>query len=256
MILTLFTLCVFAFFAGFVDSIAGGGGLIQLPAMIFFLPQLPIVNLIATNKFVNSCGTVISSLHYSRKLKFPVKEYLPILGCAFIFSLLGAKTLTYIHDDILRPIVFVLILVMLLYTLFKKDFGQVRKYNLVPHHEKLALILIGSVLGFYDGFFGPGMGSLLLFCFISIIGFDFLYATALAKLTNLSANVGAVLLFIFYHKILYHYAFPMMAFNMVGNYAGASFAIKKGSKFIRVIFLFVLVGVLIQFAFHIREKIL
>lgn len=251
--ITLLALCSIAFFAGFVDSIAGGGGLIQLPALIFLLPNFPIVTLIGTNKFVNSCGTVVSSFHYSRKLKFPVTHYLPILISAFIFSLLGAKTLTYIHDDVLKPIVFILLCIMLLYTLFKKDFGLVRKHNLVPHHEKLALILIGSVLGFYDGFFGPGMGSLLLFCFISIIGFDFLYATALAKLTNLAANVGAVFFFIYAHKILYHYAFPMMAFNMVGNYAGASFAIKKGSKFIRWIFLAVLVGVLIQFALHISK---
>lgn len=240
-----------AFFAGLVDAIAGGGGLIQISSLLFLFPDVPVATLLGTNKLASACGTIISSAHYVRTLKINFKVIMPALMGAFIFSALGARVATLVDNQILKPIIFVLLLSMGLYTLLHKNFGISIQKNQSEHlHLKFYCALIGAVLGFYDGFFGPGTGSFLIFCFVGWLGFNFLEGSAFAKLTNLSSNLAAMLYFAVDGHIFYKIALPMAAFNMLGNWVGAHLAVKKGSQFVRWIFLLVVTAVLIQFAYQ------
>ena len=239
--------CIAAFLAGLVDSIAGGGGLIQVPALLFLFPNLPIVTLLGTNRFTSCCGTVMSSFHYFYTLKINPKTFIPILITAFLFGMLGAKVLSIVDNDILKPLIFVLLILIALYTFIKKDFGLTSKQRFSGINLQLILIPIGAILGFYDGFFGPGTGSFLMFCFISLLGFSFLEGAAFSKLTNLAANLGSVIFFIYHHHVLYQLAIPMAIFNIGGNYFGAPLAIKKGSGFVRWVFLAVVIALLSKF---------
>jgi uncharacterized membrane protein YfcA len=249
--MTLFLLaCLAAFFAGFIDSIAGGGGLIQVPVLLFLFPNMPIVTLLGTNKLAASSGTVISSYNYVKALEINLKKFLPALLAAFVFSMIGAKILSLLNDELLKPLIFFLLLAIGIYTLFKKELGQISQLRFTGYRLQFLLILIGAVLGFYDGFFGPGMGSLLIFCYVSLIGFSFLEGSAFAKLTNLSANIAACGFFIFHHHVVYRIGIPMAFFNIVGNYVGSKLAIQKGSAFVRGIFLIVISGILLQMGFH------
>ena len=240
--------CIAAFCAGFVDSIAGGGGLIQVPALLFLFPSLPIVTLIGTNKIASASGTVMSSIHYVRTLKVNFKAFLPALLTAFLFSILGARTLSLIHEEILKPLVVVLLIVIALYTFFKKDLGLQSRQKIFGFKLQIALFFIAAIIGFYDGFFGPGTGSFLMFCYVSLIGFSFLEGAAFTKLTNLAANIGAVVFFTLHGDVIFKLGLPMAVFNVMGNYLGASLAIKKGSGFVRWIFLAVVVAVLVHLA--------
>jgi len=239
------------FLAGLVDAIAGGGGLIQIPGLFLLFPNLPVVSLLGTNKLASFCGTAISSAHYARTLKIDFKMVLPTLVSAFFFSALGAQITTLIDNQFLKPLIFALLLLMGVYTLFHKRFGLT---NHQPHLATLKLklycALIGAVLGFYDGFFGPGTGSLLIFCFVGWLGFSFLEGSAFAKFTNLTSNLAAMIYFAAGGHIIYKLALPMAIFNILGNMVGARLAIKKGSKFVRWIFLLVVVAILMQFAYQ------
>jgi uncharacterized membrane protein YfcA len=187
--------CPVAFLAGLVDAIAGGGGLIQVPGLLLLFPQIPIVNLLGTNKLAACCGTVMSSFHYTRTLKIDYRSFTPTLVAAFMGSFIGAKVVSNIHNEILRPVIFILLLVMGSYTLIRKDFGVIsrRKLNGLP--LQLCTISIGTGTGFYDGFFGPGTGSLLMFFLVGLVGYSFLEGSAFAKLANLAANTAAVIFF-------------------------------------------------------------
>ncbi len=247
----LFYMLPVAFLAGLVDAIAGGGGLIQLPGLFLLFPQIPVVTLLGTNKLASSCGTLMSSFHFVRTLKINIKALLPTLLASFVCSCFGAKTATLIDNHILRPIIFVLLLLIGFYALLRKDLGViVKKDSIAGRKLKLCCILIGGVMGFYDGFFGPGTGSLLIFCFVGWLGFSFLQGSAFSKLSNLASNLAATLFFAGTHHIIYYLALPMAVCNVLGNLCGAHLAIKKGSQFVRVIFLFVIIGILIQFIYQ------
>ncbi|MGB6976643.1 MAG: TSUP family transporter [Gammaproteobacteria bacterium] len=247
MSLTLILLaCPVAFLAGLVDAIAGGGGLIQVPGLLILFPQASIVSLLGTNKLASCCGTAMSSFHYTRTLKIDYRSFAPTLIAAFIGSFIGAKVVSSLQNEVLKPVIFVLLLIMGIYTLIRKDFGLIsrRKLNGLP--LQLCSIAIGAGTGFYDGFFGPGTGSLLMFFLVGLIGYNFLEGSAFAKLANLAANAAALIFFATAQKIFYSLAIPMAAFNVLGNLVGAKLAIKKGSGFVRWIFLVVITGVLIQ----------
>lgn len=246
----LFFACIASFFAGFVDSIAGGGGLIQVPALLFLFPNVPIVTLLGTNKLAMSSGTVISSLHYTRALKVDFKVFLPAIIVAFISSILGAKVLSIMDNEILKPLVFILLILIAIYTFIKKDLGVVSNKKFSGWQLQCALILIGAMLGFYDGFFGPGTGSFLMFCCVSLLGFSFLEGSAFAKMTNLAANVSALIFFSIHGHVMFKIGLPMAVCNITGNYFGARLAIKKGSGFVRWIFLVVVGGMIAQFIPH------
>jgi uncharacterized protein len=242
-------LCFFAFLAGFIDSIVGGGGLIQTPAMLIFLPQVPIPTLLGTGKVSGIAGTAAALWRYARNIRINWSSILPAAIAAFIFSFLGARAVSHIPADALRPVVLVLLVSVAVYTFFKKDLGSLHAPKLSPARETLLAVVIGVVIGFYDGFFGPGTGSFLIFAFIGLFGFSFLAASAAAKLVNVATNLSALLYFAYTGQILYHIGIPMAICNVLGSQLGSRLALSKGSGFVRGFFLVIVSAIILKFAY-------
>jgi len=225
-------LCCAAFGAGFVDSIVGGGGLIQLPAFMLILPQYPIVTLLGTNKLVSVTGTALSAYRFSRAIPYLRTVIIPAILAAFLFSFLGAYTVSVVKNEILKPLFMVLLFVVFLITIRNKSFG------LMDHDPHVVIpvwkpFMIGAVLGFYDGFFGPGTGSFLIIAFVGLLGMTYVQGSAYAKIINLTTNLAALLLFAFKGTFLFQYALPMMVFNVLGAFLGVRLALLKGNEFVR-----------------------
>ena len=244
--LTLLPLIFFAFLAGFIDSIVGGGGLIQLPALLIFLPQYPLTTVFGTNKLVSITGTGMAAVQYSRHIAIPWRTALLTAAAAFCCSFLGARVVSLIDPQYLRPFIIVLLLVIAVYIFFKKDFGDIQTVHLNPRQQLGLGLAAGALIGFYDGFFGPGTGSFLIFAFIGLFGYNFLTATASAKVVNFATNLAAILFFLFNGSILFQIALPMMVFNILGALAGTRMAILRGNSFVRVLFLVVVCGVIFK----------
>jgi uncharacterized protein len=241
---TIVLLGVAAFIAGFVDAVVGGGGLIQLPALLILFPHIAIATLFGTNKMASIAGTTVAGIQYGRQIAIPWKSVLPGAIAAGIFSFLGARAVQFLQPSVLRPLILVLLIGVGLYTYLKKDFGTAQPSKIAIQYRTIAMILVGGTLGFYDGFFGPGTGSFLIFAFIGVLGFDFLKASASAKILNWATNFTALLAFASAHQVLYSLAIPMAVCNIAGSLLGARLAILKGNAFIRVLFLSI-VGILI-----------
>jgi hypothetical protein len=244
-------LCVFAFIAGFIDSIAGGGGLIQLPALFIFMPQLPVAMLLGTNKLASIAGTSIASAQYARHIEINWKATLPATCAALVFSFLGARAVSIINPQVMRPLVLFMLIIIALYTFIQKDFGTLHAPKLDRTKQYAISIATGVLIGFYDGFFGPGTGSFLIFVFIGIFGFNFLSASASSKLINFATNLSAVLYFGFTNNIFYKAAIFMAICNMLGSLVGARLAILKGNKFVRVFFLIIVSILIIKLGYDI-----
>ena len=249
----LLWLCLFAFVAGFVDAIVGGGGLIQLPALFVFLPRelaasVPLV--FGTNKLSSLCGTSVAVWQYSRRVPIPWRSILPATIAAFIFSALGVRVLQSINSDFLKPLTLVLLVAVAIYTYWRKSFGHVHAPKFLADRERLLAVLVGTVIGFYDGFFGPGTGSFLIFIFIGLFGFNFLTASASAKAINCATNLAAVLIFAWHGDVLYQYALPMGVCNVAGALLGTRLALLRGNRFVRVLFLCVVAVMIARFAYE------
>lgn len=243
------TLCFFAFLAGMIDSIAGGGGLIQLPAMLVLLKDMPITTILGTNKMVAVTGTIMATAQYARKLVIDWQLVLRMSAVAFVCSFLGARVVSGISTEDLRPMIIVLLIVIALYIFFKKDLGATQVVRLTPTQQRWIGLLAGGAIGFYDGFFGPGTGTFLIFIFIAIFGLDFLMASASSKVVNVATNLAALIYFAFTGQILWSLALPMIVFNVGGAVVGSRLAMLKGSKFIRVLFLVVVSGIIIKLSY-------
>lgn len=234
-------LCIAGFLASFVDSIAGGGGLISVPA--YFMIGFPPHFTLGTNKFSATCGTLVSTLRFAKSGKTDNN----ILKILLPFSFLGGATGVYIvllvDSAILKPLVLVMILAVGLYSFFAKSVGIEDNFT-GPTKETL---IIGSifafVMGFYDGFFGPGAGSFIIFGLIKIYGFDFVRASGNAKAMNFISNFTSLIMFAIGGKIYYIMGIPMAIFMVFGAYVGSRLAIKKGAKIIRPIFIIMSLGV-------------
>lgn len=250
---TLLLLSVAAFFAGFVDSIAGGGGLIQLPALFIFLPSSIAANVpqvMGINKFSSICGTTVATLQYARKIKFRWSILLPIAACAYVFSFLGARTVSIIDPKLIKPVILVLLAVVAVYTYTRRKTAPATPIS-VPEKYRLPLaIVVGGAIGFYDGFFGPGTGTFLLIAFVSFFALDFLNASAHAKAVNLATNIAAVGWFAWTGNIPYQYALPMAAANVAGSFLGSRIAILRGSDFVRKFLLAVVLVLIMRFAYE------
>jgi uncharacterized membrane protein YfcA len=242
-------LSLFSFLAGLIDSIAGGGGLIQLPALFIFLPGLPVATLLGTNKLSSICGTTVAAFQYARHVSINWKATLPGTVAAFIFSFLGARIASLLDTKTMRPIVLALLVGVLIYTFVHREFGSHHAPRLGSTVQFFVSAATGMVVGFYDGFFGPGTGSFLIFIFIGIFGFSFLSASASSKVINFTTNLSAVLYFVFTDNVLYQAALPMAVCNILGSVAGTRLAVLKGNRFVRVLFLFVVSGMIIKLGF-------
>lgn len=243
-----------AFLAGFIDSVAGGGGLIQLPALLLWLPAGPagvIATVFGTNKLSSICGTSMAVTQYARRVRLNWRTVLPAALVAFVFSFLGARTVALIHSQIMKPLVLVLLVAVAVYTFARKDLGEYHAPRFAPRPERLLGLLVGAVIGFYDGFFGPGTGSFLMFIFIGGFGFEFLQASASARVVNLATNLSAVGYFAATDHILYRYALPMGVCNVLGSLAGTRLAILKGNRFVRGLFLVVVTAMILRFGWEV-----
>lgn len=248
-------LCLFSFLAGFIDAIIGGGGLVQTPATLFILPQYPVPVILATTKIPSMAGSIMSGYQYSRKVKVFGKVLLPVCITAFAAAMIGSYTVSVVPNQFMKPLAFGILVVVAVYTYWKKDLGTQNATEPLPLSRQLAYgTLMGLLLGFYDGFFGPGTGSFLVLGFITLIGFDFLRASAHAKLVNIATNVGSVLFFALKSLILIKVAIPMAVCNAGGAFFGARLAILKGNKFIRVFFLIVVIAIILRFGYDLFIK--
>ncbi|MDQ2658796.1 MAG: TSUP family transporter [Verrucomicrobiota bacterium] len=234
---TLPLLCVFSLMADFVDAAVGGGGLIQLPAALLLLPGVSLPTVLGTNKFASFFGTSFALQRYARHVRMDWAMVAPAALAAFGCAFLGSRAVTLLNPAILRPLVLVLLVVVALYILFVKDLGLIHAPKHPPDRARLLGLLVGAVLGFYDGFFGPGMGSFLIFAFVGIFGFDFLSASASAKAINWSTNLASLIYFTSTGHILFRIGLAMAACNIIGAIIGTRLAIAKGSRFVRVFFL-------------------
>jgi uncharacterized membrane protein YfcA len=247
--LDLSLLCAFAFCAGMIDAAVGGGGLIQIPALINVFPGTPDATVFGTNKLSSVAGTSVAARSYAGKVHMPWRLVLPAAISAFAMSVLGAATVSSIPPGVLRPMVLWLVVVMAIYIFRKKDFGAIQRPLEIGTRERVLSVLIGGSIGFYDGLFGPGTGSFLIFLFIHYLALDFLQATASAKFVNLATNLAALAYFVPTGRVLYEIAIPMAIFNMLGAYTGTRVAIKRGTAFIRGLFLFLLIGLILKLAY-------
>ena len=247
-------LCIASFFAGFVDAIVGGGGLIQTPVAMILLPHLAVANIIGSLKIPAFSGTSFAAYQYLKKVQMNWKLLSMMAMIAFGAAFLGSNLLTLVHNDFMKPLLFVVLLLIAIYTFTKKDFGQHKAKEISTQKQFFLAILMSLCIGFYDGFIGPGTGSFLVLAFVSVLGFDFLHASANAKMVNLATNFGSICLFVLKGKIIWAIAIPMAFCNAIGGWAGAKLAIKKGNQFIRIFFLIVVIGTLIRFGYDVFIK--
>ena len=247
-------LCLAAFAAGFIDAIVGGGGLIQTPAGLILLPNLPVSTVIGSLKIPAFSGTSFAAYQYMKKVTMNWKLLFIMMALAIPSAFIGSTLLTYMSNDFMKPLLLFILSLLGIYTYAKKNFGQHVAKDISEVRQIENAVMISVVVGFYDGFIGPGTGSFLVVAFIALMGFDFLHASANAKMVNLSTNFGSICLFALKGKIIWAIAIPMAASNACGGWIGAKLAINKGNGFIRIFFLVVVVGTLIRFAYDIFYK--
>ncbi len=247
----LYLLCLFAFLAGFIDSIVGGGGLVQVPAFFVLYPQLSVPNVVGSNRLASAVGTSVAAWNYARNVRIPWETVLYAGVSAAIFSYLGATVQSLLPSTVLKPVILLLIVAIAVYTYRKKDFGSADRFRIPEAHIPRWSVGLGVVLGFYNGFVGPGTGSLLVFGFVSVIGYSFLKASAISKVVNVVSDVSSLVFFISHKYVLFHLALPMMVFNVAGSYAGSRMAVLRGNQFIRKVFLVVVVGIVLRFAWDV-----
>ena len=250
----LVLLCIAAFLAGFVDAIVGGGGLIQTPMGLILLPNLPVANVVGSLKIPSFSGTFFAALQYLEKIEMNWKLLLIMMTLAIPSAFAGSTLLTHVSNDFMKPLLLVILSLLVVYTFAKKNFGQHTDKSHSSAQQILYAVLISFFIGFYDGFIGPGTGSFLVLAFITLLGFDFLQASANAKMVNLATNFGSITLFVIKGKIIWSIAIPMAICNAAGGFIGAKLAISKGNKFIRIFFLIVVIGTLIRFGYDVFFK--
>ncbi|WKB51257.1 sulfite exporter TauE/SafE family protein [Eleftheria terrae] len=224
-------------FAGFVDAIVGGGGLILVPALFGVFPSAPPATLFGTNKGAAVWGTAWATLQYAKRVEMVWSALLPAALAALVGAALGAWSVTLVDPSGLRRALPLILLAVLLYTLAKKDLGRDHQRRYGGRQEGLVASLIGLLVGFYDGFFGPGTGSFFVFLFVRVLGYDFLHASASAKLLNTATNLSALALFIAKGHIWWKYALAMAVANIVGSLFGTRLALKHGAGFVRGMFI-------------------
>lgn len=230
--------------AGFIDSIVGGGGLVLTPALFAVFPQAAPATLLGTNKGASVWGTAIATVQYNRRVQLRWQTIGPAAAVCFVAALGGAWLVTVVSPQQLRKALPLVLLAVLAYTLAKKDLGRHHAPRFAGRTEVWVACLVGLGIGFYDGFFGPGTGSFFVFLFVRLLGYDFLNASASAKLLNCATNIAAITLFAFKGHVWWHYAVTLAIANVVGSMAGTHMALKHGTGFVRGIFI-VVVGALI-----------
>lgn len=242
-------LALAALLAGFIDAVAGGGGLIQVPALLAALPSESPATIFGTNKVSSILGTSNAAWRYVRRIALPWDIALPAAASAFAFSFVGAATVAWLPKEVVRPMVLGLMAVVVIYTIVRPDFGRLAGRAVACTRRRPIALAVGAALGFYDGFFGPGAGSFMIFAFIALFGLDFLHASAAAKLVNLLTNAAALVFFVPTGHVLWEIGLTMAVFNVIGAIVGARLALRHGSGFVRWVFLAVSVALTVKFGY-------
>ena len=232
--------------AGFVDSIVGGGGLILVPALFAVFPTTHPATLFGTNKGASVWGTAMATLQYSRRVSLRWQVHGPAAAVCFASSFAGAWLVTVVSPEFLRKALPLVLVLVLAYTLAKKQLGRTHAPRFEGTQEALLASGIGASIGFYDGFFGPGTGSFFVFLLVRVLGYDFLHASASAKLLNTASNLAAVILFAVKGHVWWHFVLAMAIANVLGSLAGTHLALKHGTGFVRSVFILVVSALILK----------
>jgi uncharacterized membrane protein YfcA len=233
-----------SFLAGLVDAIVGGGGLILVPALFATFPGAPPATLLGTNKSASVWGTAIAALQYGRRVQITWGVMAPAAAAALLGAFVGAWAVTQVDSRFLRQLLPFILLGVLLYTLARKKLGELHAPRHPPGRAVAIGCAIGGLIGVYDGFFGPGTGSFFIFLLVRFLGYDFLHASASAKLLNVATNVAALALFAAKGHVWWHLGLVMAVANVAGSLVGSRLALQRGAPFVRSVFIAV-VGALI-----------
>jgi uncharacterized protein len=249
--LTLILLALAGLSAGFVDAVVGGGGLIQLPALVIAFPSVAPVQVLATNKLASVCGTSVSSATYYRRVRPDPRTFLPLMLLAFLGSLGGAVLASHLPRSVFDPVILVVLIVVGGYVLFRPALGEVTELRFSGHRHTIAAMLTGLVIGFYDGALGPGTGSFFVFTLVGLLGYAFLEASAKARLANWATNVAALCVFVPQGAVMWRTGLVIGAANLVGGYVGARTAVARGSSFVRVFFMVVVTAFILKIGYDV-----
>ena len=253
---TLALLALAGLLAGWVDAVVGGGGLVQLPALLVGLPGASPVQILATNKLGSVCGTTVSSLTYYRRVGPDPRTFIPLMVLAFAGSLGGALVASRIPKAAFDPIVLVVLVLVGAYVLLKPSAGEITALRFAGHRHTIAAMAAGAVIGFYDGALGPGTGSFLVFTLVGLLGYNFLEASAKARMANWATNVAALCVFIPQGAVLWKIGLAMGAANLLGGYLGARTAVAKGGGFVRVVFVVVVGAFIVKIGSDVLGRVL
>lgn len=237
--------------AGFIDAVVGGGGLIQFPAFMILFPNSSIPTAFGTNKIAGLSGTSIAAVQYAKRVTFNWILLLITAFSSFIFSFIGAKLVSRIDMNILKPFIFFMLIAIAIYTFKKKDFGTYSTKALSNKKKYIFGFLLGISIGFYDGFLGPGTGSFLVLGFVALLGFEFLEASAYAKIINCITNISALYVFITHQNFCIEIAVIMAIANVIGSSIGSRMALLRGNHFIRKLFLVVVVIMIFRYGYDV-----
>lgn len=242
-------LALAAFGAGYVDAVVGGGGLIQTPALLAAFPATAPATLFGTNKLASIVGTSSAAIQYARRVRVPWRLALPGAFAALVGSWYGAKVVTYLPPDLIRPFILALLILVAIYTFIKKDFGTSGIEPRQTGSDIFKVVTIGSGIGFYDGFLGPGTGSFFIFLFVRFLQMDFLKASVTAKILNVATNLAAISYFAINVEMMWLLGAMMAVANLSGAILGSRMAIRHGAGFVRKMFLFVVSALVLKMAY-------
>jgi uncharacterized membrane protein YfcA len=243
---TLALLALAGLFAGFVDAVVGGGGLVQLPALVIAFPGAAPVQILATNKLAGTCGTSVSSLTYYHRVRPDPATFLPLMAVAFAGSAAGAVAASHLPRSAFDPIILAALVVVGAYVLLRPDLGGATELRFSGRRHLGAAVLVGLLVGFYDGALGPGTGSFFVFTLVGLLGYSFIEASAKARIANWATNVAALLVFAAQGAVLWRIGLVVGVCNLVGSYVGARVAVSRGSRFVRVFFVLVVTAFILK----------
>jgi uncharacterized protein len=244
----LLIVLIAALSAGLIDAMAGGGGLIQVPALFAVYPSTPPPTLLGTSKFAGIFGTASAVARYARRVAIPWRALAPLALFVLVTSLAGAKLATIVSPAVFRPLVPIMLLAVLIYMLARKDLGSAHAPRGFAGRRHVAGALLIAAVGLYDGFFGPGAGSFLMFVFVRFYGFDFLHAGAAARVLNVATNGAALAYFAAHGHVLWRVGVAMAICNVAGSIIGARLALRGGSALVRKAFILVVSALILRTA--------
>ncbi|MFI1866097.1 TSUP family transporter [Streptomyces jumonjinensis] len=255
---TVLALLAVAAMAGWIDAVVGGGGLLQLPALLIAGGSLPVASVLGTNKLAATLGTLAAALTYRRKYPISRKVVAVGGGTAVVGSAGGAVVATAISSDFLRPLILLLLVAVAVFVLLRPRFGadgpegegpDVQRQAPERHRVAWLVLLAGGGIGFYDGLVGPGTGTFLIIAFTSVLGLEFIRALSTVKMINVGTNLGALLVFAVQGQVLWVLGLGMSLFNVAGALVGARMTMARGSGFVRSVLLIVVVVMVMRLGY-------